>query len=274
MSPVLSPRAGRRGASPPVRDAGLGRPDEPPARPRHAPGDPGARARGAEVAGHRARLRADARAVRALRDRAHADRPPPRRARWPPRRLGLAVALAGARALGARPALRPRARPRLQRRHGRRRGCCGSRARRRSTTSGRRSSTRSTAGSRRRSSCRTRSRPSACARYGATPASCGATRGSRRSTTSPTSSPTRRCSAELGLDPARPIAVVRTPPAVSLYHRFENPLFAGVLERLRGEQTVVLPRTPEQRAELARRAASSSPSGRSTRSRWSRSPTS
>jgi uncharacterized protein len=55
---------------------------------------------------------------------------------------------------------------------------------------------------------------------------------------------------ELGLDPARPIAVVRTPPAVSLYHRFENPLFAQVLDRLRGEQTVVLPRTPEQRAEL------------------------
>ncbi len=56
---------------------------------------------------------------------------------------------------------------------------------------------------------------------------------------------------ELGLDPSRPIAVIRTPPAVSLYHRFENPLFAGVLERLRGEQAVVLPRTPEQRAELA-----------------------
>jgi predicted glycosyltransferase len=56
--------------------------------------------------------------------------------------------------------------------------------------------------------------------------------------------------AELGLDPAQPIAVVRTPPAVSLYHRFENPLFAQVLDRLRGTQTVVLPRTPEQRAEL------------------------
>jgi predicted glycosyltransferase len=55
---------------------------------------------------------------------------------------------------------------------------------------------------------------------------------------------------ELGLDPAEPIAVVRTPPAVSLYHRFENDLFAGVLERLRGRQAVVLPRTPEQRAEL------------------------
>jgi len=56
--------------------------------------------------------------------------------------------------------------------------------------------------------------------------------------------------AELGLDPAKPIAVVRTPPAVSLYHRFENDVLGGVLERLRGEQTVVLPRTPEQRALL------------------------
>jgi predicted glycosyltransferase len=57
---------------------------------------------------------------------------------------------------------------------------------------------------------------------------------------------------ELGLDRSRPIVVVRTPPEVSLYHRFASPLFAAVLERLRGEQAVVLPRTPEQRAELAR----------------------
>jgi predicted glycosyltransferase len=66
--------------------------------------------------------------------------------------------------------------------------------------------------------------------------------------------------AQLGLDPGRPIVVVRTPPEVSLYHRFENDLFARVLERLcdaagRGEeggvQSVVLPRTSAQRAELA-----------------------
>ncbi|MGH2855134.1 MAG: DUF354 domain-containing protein [Solirubrobacteraceae bacterium] len=63
--------------------------------------------------------------------------------------------------------------------------------------------------------------------------------------------------AQLGLDPARPIVVVRTPPEVSLYHRFENDLFARVLERLRdaaggGEQvqSVVLPRTEAQRTEL------------------------
>jgi uncharacterized protein len=57
---------------------------------------------------------------------------------------------------------------------------------------------------------------------------------------------------QLGLDPAEPVVVVRTPPAVSLYHRFENPLFARVLDRLRGRQAVVLPRTPGQREELAR----------------------
>ena len=39
--------------------------------------------------------------------------------------------------------------------------------------------------------------------------------------------------AELALDRERPIVVVRTPPEVSLYHRFENDLFAVVLERLR-----------------------------------------
>jgi predicted glycosyltransferase len=57
---------------------------------------------------------------------------------------------------------------------------------------------------------------------------------------------------ELGLDRAGPVAIVRTPPAVSLYHRFEHTLFARLLERLREQaQVVVLPRTAEQRAELA-----------------------
>jgi uncharacterized protein len=60
---------------------------------------------------------------------------------------------------------------------------------------------------------------------------------------------------ELSLARERPIVVVRTPPEVSLYHRFENDLFAGVLERLRaaandGVQSVVLPRTDHQRAQL------------------------
>src|ERR671931_1236700 len=56
--------------------------------------------------------------------------------------------------------------------------------------------------------------------------------------------------AELGLDAGRPIAVVRTPPSVSLYHRFENDVFGAVLDRLRGTQTVVLPRVAQQRAQL------------------------
>ncbi len=64
--------------------------------------------------------------------------------------------------------------------------------------------------------------------------------------------------AELGLDPSRPIVVVRTPPEVSLYHRFHSDLFSEVLERLRGlaerdgVQPVVLPRVPSQRGQLAR----------------------
>ncbi len=58
---------------------------------------------------------------------------------------------------------------------------------------------------------------------------------------------------ELGLDAGRPLAVVRTPPDVSLYHRFENDLFPRALEHLRERaQVVVLPRTPEQRTALAR----------------------
>jgi predicted glycosyltransferase len=62
---------------------------------------------------------------------------------------------------------------------------------------------------------------------------------------------------ELALDRGRPLVVVRTPPEVSLYHRFENDLFADVLTRLRdgaaseGVQSVVLPRTAAQRAQLS-----------------------
>jgi uncharacterized protein len=59
---------------------------------------------------------------------------------------------------------------------------------------------------------------------------------------------------ELGLDREQPLVVVRTPPDVSLYHRFENPLFPRVLERLAAgdARTVVLPRTAAQRQEVAR----------------------
>jgi predicted glycosyltransferase len=57
---------------------------------------------------------------------------------------------------------------------------------------------------------------------------------------------------ELRLDRGAPIVVVRTPPSVSLYHRFEHDTFGAVLARLREgtDQVVVLPRTPEQREQL------------------------
>jgi uncharacterized protein len=60
----------------------------------------------------------------------------------------------------------------------------------------------------------------------------------------------------LGLDGKRVLAIVRTPPEVSLYHRHGNRLFTEVLERLGkdpGVQAVVLPRTAEQRSAIAAR---------------------
>src|SRR5215204_4851763 len=54
----------------------------------------------------------------------------------------------------------------------------------------------------------------------------------------------------LGIDPARTLVVVRTPPDVSLYHRRSNPLFPQVLDHLGHNESVlaiVLPRTVEQR---------------------------
>ena len=80
---------------------------------------------------------------------------------------------------------------------------------------------------------------------------------------------------ELGLERDRPLVVVRTPPEVSLYHRFDNPLFRRVLERLGrdGTQAVVLPRTGAQRDELRGWGASWCPSGWWTRRASSRSPT-
>ena len=56
-----------------------------------------------------------------------------------------------------------------------------------------------------------------------------------------------------GIEPAKVLAVVRTPPDVSLYHRHGNPLFADVLERLGRDESVhavVLPRTVEQRVAI------------------------
>ena len=66
--------------------------------------------------------------------------------------------------------------------------------------------------------------------------------------------------AELGLDDSRVVVVLRPPPEVTLYHRgASTELFAAVLDRLMDEaarvQTVVLPRTPEQREALRGRPA-------------------
>ena len=59
---------------------------------------------------------------------------------------------------------------------------------------------------------------------------------------------------ELGVDRSRLLVVVRTPPDTALYHRHGSPLFTDVIDRLAADttaQTVVLPRTNEQRATLA-----------------------
>jgi predicted glycosyltransferase len=56
-----------------------------------------------------------------------------------------------------------------------------------------------------------------------------------------------------GVDPARVLVVVRTPPEVSLYHRHANELFPAVLDRLGRDESVhavVLPRTAEQRRTI------------------------
>jgi predicted glycosyltransferase len=61
-------------------------------------------------------------------------------------------------------------------------------------------------------------------------------------------------STELGLDRERPIAVLRPPATMSLYHRgLENTLFDRALRHLveAGAQVVALPRTPDQAAGLA-----------------------
>ena len=57
----------------------------------------------------------------------------------------------------------------------------------------------------------------------------------------------------LALRPDAILAVLRPPPELALYHRFENPVFDAVLDRLAARpevDTVVLPRTPEQASRL------------------------
>jgi predicted glycosyltransferase len=58
---------------------------------------------------------------------------------------------------------------------------------------------------------------------------------------------------EIGLDISKIVVVMRTPPDVALYHRFHNPIFMDVLSKLAARedvQVVLLPRTPDQRAEV------------------------
>jgi predicted glycosyltransferase len=93
--------------------------------------------------------------------------------------------------------------------------------------------------------------PERLAPYGATPAKLRPYEGLKEEYYLADFEPDPAVLAELGLDRDKPLAVVRTPPAVSLYHRFEAPVFAQVLDRLRGQQVVVLPRTDSQRAELS-----------------------
>lgn len=60
--------------------------------------------------------------------------------------------------------------------------------------------------------------------------------------------PEEKILSDLKLDKNRIIAVVRTPPDLALYHRFENELFDDVIKNLdkAGAQVVILPRTEAQ----------------------------
>ena len=103
-----------------VRDARLDRPDQQPPCARHAARHRRAARAGARGARHRARLRPDGAAVRALRPGARGRSGATGAAAWRPRPWGWpSVGRAGALGAAQRP-LRPRARTRLQRRHRRR----------------------------------------------------------------------------------------------------------------------------------------------------------
>jgi len=94
--------------------------------------------------------------------------------------------------------------------------------------------------------------PERLARYGAKPSKLRRYAGLKEEYYLADFEPDEAVLGELGLERDRPLVVVRTPPEVSLYHRFDNPLFRRVLDRLAqdGTQAVVLPRTRAQRDEL------------------------
>ena len=59
--------------------------------------------------------------------------------------------------------------------------------------------------------------------------------------------------ARLGVDPARVLVVLRTPPDLALYHRHPNAVFPQTLDRIGRDpsvQAVVLPRTDDQREHV------------------------
>jgi hypothetical protein len=69
--------------------------------------------------------------------------------------------------------------------------------------------------------------------------------------------PDLNIASSLGLaDDCSPLVVIRTPPSRATYHRFENPLFEAVLEKLSAAQVrcVALVRHAEQRSAIERRA--------------------
>jgi hypothetical protein len=96
--------------------------------------------------------------------------------------------------------------------------------------------------------------PERLARYGAKPSKLRRYAGMKEEYYLADFEPDEGVLRELGIERDRPLVVVRTPPEVSLYHRFDNPLFRRMLERLaeNGTQAVVLPRTGAQRDELRR----------------------
>ena len=211
-----------------VRDARLDRPHQLAARARHAAGDRGAATRaGTRCWSPRAtsRRRSGCSSASASSTRRSATTAA---AGSPPRALGLALALGARSRAGRAGADRPRARPRLQRRLGRRARCCGSRratafdyewARVQHTincrlaTGGRRAGRDPARAPRALRRDAGEAAPLRGPQGGVLPRGLRARRA--------------RCSTSSGSTATRPLAVVRTPPAVSLYHRFENPLFAA-----------------------------------------------
>ena len=201
------------------------------------------RAQGADVqvtARDFAQTRRARRAPRARRDRRSGRH---RGARLGAKAIGLADRSAALHALGARAALRPRARPRLQRRHGRRAAAAhpvlddvrlrvgdGAAHRQLPPRAGGRRARGDPAGAPGALRRDAQAAPLPGPQGGVLPRRPRARR--------------RRCSTRSGSTAAAPLALVRTPPEVSLYHRFENDLFGAILVRLREQgQVVVLPRT-------------------------------